>query len=140
MVQRNSEATPVPVAQSPRITAQALGQVAARSAAGAFSTHVSAAEVAPVGTLLRQENTLLSNALNSVSNTLGQMVETQRRRAYVDGSAAAVVGQSREAIEASPLTRAWANAGFNDTKGNLALADYQAQVLNDMPRLREQGP
>lgn len=140
MVQRNSEATPVPVAQSPRITTQALGQVAARSAAGAFSTNVATAQVAPVGTYLQQDNTLLSNALGKLSDSLGQIAETQRRRAYVDGSVAAVVGQSREAIEASPLTRAWANAGFNDTKGNLALADYQAQALNDMPKLREQGP
>ena len=60
--------------------------------------------------------------------------------AYLSGQAAAATGQALDAIESSPTTATWATAGYRDTATRLKLADAQAKLIQDMPRLRQQSP
>lgn len=141
MVERYSESPQAIVSNAPRITTQALGQVAVKQAGGMFSTQVASPQVAPVGGVYRSgENSLLTNALTGLQKTLGIIVESQQRKAYLDGAAAVGLGISEDNLETNPITRSWALAGHRDTTAGLAIADYQATAKADMVKLREQGP
>lgn len=82
--------------------------------------------------------------LGTILKGVGQLAEVGMRRsmeeAYLDGAAKAGTIKSEEELESDPLTRAWRTAGYRDTMGRVALAEKEARLAADMPKLREQTP
>src|SRR5574337_212527 len=83
---------------------------------------------------------LLSNILGTVDKLANQTIDRANDEAYLSGAAAVGRVQSETELQADPLTRDWATAGYRDTTGKLKFADAEAQMAVDMKTLREQSP
>src|SRR5574337_1203221 len=83
---------------------------------------------------------LLSNILGTVDKLANQTIDRANDEAYLSGAAAVGRVQSETELQADPLTRDWATAGYRDTAGKLKFADAEAQMALDMKTLREQSP
>lgn len=83
---------------------------------------------------------LMSSLLSDTTKGMLQRYDVEKSNAFLDGQAAAAIGQSEAELQSDPLTRDWKVAGYRDTIGKLALADSEAQFQNDIQSLREQGP
>jgi hypothetical protein len=76
-----------------------------------------------------------------VATQLGnQMMQVAQEEAYLAGAAKAGTIKSEEELETNPLTSAWTKAGYRDTMGRVAVAEAEAKLASDMPKLREKTP
>lgn len=83
---------------------------------------------------------LLQNILKDANGVLQTGLQTSREEAYLAGAAAAATGEAEASVESSFTTRDWAVAGYRDTTGKLKMADADADLPEDMKRLREEPP
>lgn len=136
MVTRNSQEAQFNTGGSPGIQQSSVGF--AQPDSDAFS------ETRAIGNALNGVSTTTERVLGSILNVAGKIADQEvaqsREEAYLAG--AAQVGQidSEAELESNPLTRNWAKAGFRDTAGRLAAADMQAQIAEDMHKMREKSP
>lgn len=82
--------------------------------------------------------------LQSLFATVGKLAEKgfeqSQRENYLEGVAQAGVIESEEALNTNPVMRDWQRAGYRDTMGRLAAADNEAQIAQDMAKMREVSP
>lgn len=83
---------------------------------------------------------MLKNIFGQGSKLANKMMETEAEKVYLQGQAAAQSGRAREDIDSNPLTQNWADAGYNDTQARMDLAQQDADIFNDMDKLKEQSP
>src|SRR5690554_1308290 len=107
MPQRNSQRAPAQLRSGPSVITQGLGRVAAQSQQGMFDTHVSAEKVIPVAESRQGGSPLLQNVLGSLEQFTQNAVERTRQTAFLEGAAAAGLGQSEASLQTHPLTRGW---------------------------------
>ena len=140
MVQRTSERLNVEAGRTPEVAVQGSGRVGPQNTSGMFDNQVATKhgnfEPVPSGQLDPVVSALFGVGIK-VSEAL---IEQQQQQAYLDGALAVGTIESEEQLETNLLTRQWAKAGYRDTLGRLALADYEAQISKDMPKLREMEP
>lgn len=137
MVQRNSQAAQLGAVSSPQI--QQSGAGFAQPDADAFSETRSVSNALnSIGS--NSTEMVLGNLLQVAGKLAEQQVAQSREEAYLAGSAAVGQIDSEAELEGSILTRGWAKAGFRDTTGRLAAADMQAQIAEDMHKMREKSP
>src|SRR5690554_2920459 len=85
--------------------------------------------------------TILQAILPALEQVAGVAAQTSREDAYLDGVRQAASLESEAALESNPFTSAWTKAGFRDTKGRQA----RAQFADDLPgaiqqALRQEDP
>lgn len=83
---------------------------------------------------------VLQQMLQSGAQVMQTKIDMDRQEAYLSGSAAAASGEVESGLQTSPLTSSWTTAGFRDTTARLALASSEAQLMREMPQLREKSP
>lgn len=139
MVQRTSERVGIQGPGTPELQTQGPGQVAPKNVQGMFSTQV-ATPLAP-----QQEPTHeLSKMFMDVMKVSGELIQKKitqdRQQAYLEGAAAVGAGIAEEGLKGSIFTRDWKVAGYRDTAGRMAVAEYKADMANNMHKLRELDP
>lgn len=122
------------------IDTQGLGRVGAQDQRGAFSTHVNVKDPSLKGTPVVQENVVLKALFGVGTQLVDGWIDAERQEAYLKGAGARIAGQAEEEMETNIFTRSWQVAGHRDTNGTLALANYEAELLADMQKLREMSP
>lgn len=80
---------------------------------------------------------VVQSIFGAVGKLAGQAWQTSTEDAYVHGAASAGMLESEKELQADPLTRDWAVAGFRDTKGKLKQAKQEADYLANLEKLRE---
>jgi hypothetical protein len=83
---------------------------------------------------------LLDSITGTANKLLQQSASISQEEAYLRGAAAAGSAQSEDELEGNVFTKDWAKAGFRDTLGRVALAENEASLIEDMPKMRELGP
>lgn len=82
--------------------------------------------------------------LSHIAEVGGKLAEKAFQKsteeAYLDGMAKAGTISSEKELDGNIVMRQWQTAGYRDTMGRIAAADYEAQIATDMPRMREQSP
>lgn len=130
MVQRNSEAVQFRTGDAPRLGQQRVGNVGTRGP-----------DTVRVG---EDDGGWKARLFQDISRGVQQaaFAEFDARAAedYLAGSAAVGSAESEAELEASPLTRDWAVAGFRDTTAKLKQAEMGAKLAQDMITLREKDP
>lgn len=135
MVQRNSQDAQF---SSPGdVQAQGSNAGYANPDPNKFATNTSvASNISPDGSGER-----LLNLVVGIAGKLGeQKLSQSKEEAFLSGQAQAGVIKSEDELQANPITRNWATAGYRDTVGRLAAADMQAQIAQDMHKMREKSP
>lgn len=82
-----------------------------------------------IGSLLPVGQKLAENAWNE-----------QLEKKYLEGVQAAAAGKSEDELSKNPITSDWTKAGYRDTMGRVAVAQSQAQLQLDLPRLARGTP
>lgn len=83
---------------------------------------------------------LLGNLVQFGTGIASKLVDNATTNAYLKGSADAAAGKAEEELQSDPFTKDWQTAGFRDTMGRVKQAEADAQLEQDMPRLRTQSP
>lgn len=140
MVQRTSERLDLGQGRSPEVAIPGLGRVAPKNTAGIFDNQIATKypDLTPVpdGRL----DPVVAALFNVGSNITQALIQRQEQEAYLNGALAVGKGLTEEQIEANPLTRAWARAGYRDMVGRMSLAQYEADITKDLTKLREAPP
>src|SRR5690554_352944 len=93
----------------------------------------SAGRVSPDVNKFRKAASTSDSILQAILPAAEQIAEVaaqkSREDAYLDGVRQAASLESEDALESNPFTRAWTKAGFRDTKGRQA----RAQFADDLP-------
>lgn len=140
MVQRTSERLNIETGRTPEVAVQGSGRVAPQNTGGIFDNQVATkhGNFTPVPT--GQLDPVVAALFNVGMKVSDALIEQQQQQAYLDGALAVGTVESEDQLETNLLTRAWTRAGYRDTVGRLALADYEATISKDMTKLREMGP
>lgn len=85
-------------------------------------------------------NRILERLVGAGDKLGGQMVQQSQHEAYLSGMAQAGTISNEAELQANPITKDWATAGYRDTMGKIVAADTEAQIAADMPKLREMDP
>lgn len=83
---------------------------------------------------------LLQGIIGIGTKLLDQSIKMSQEEAYLDGAAKAGTIKSEEELEGNPFTAAWRTAGYRDTMGRVAIAENEARIVRDMPKMREATP
>jgi len=83
---------------------------------------------------------MISQFGQQLGGTMDKLADIEFSNLYLEGQAAAGVVESEDELAGNPLTRDWKVAGYRDTMGKLALADNEAQFMQDIVKLREGNP
>ncbi len=83
---------------------------------------------------------LLNMITDAGQKLLEKSMEISQEEAYLKGAAAAGTGISEDELSSNPFTRDWAKAGMRDTLGRVAIAENEARIIEDMPKMREASP
>lgn len=83
---------------------------------------------------------VLQGLLGAAKQLAEKRIDRDLEEQYLRGAALASQGFAEAEIEANPLTRQWAVAGYRDTVGRLKIAESEATLAQDMQRLREHTP
>lgn len=86
------------------------------------------------------QDRLLGNVLNQAQQIAMQAFQNQEREAYIAGQTAQLLGKSVEELEGDSLTKDWQRAGYQDNATKVALAEAQANFMNDLPELAKGTP
>lgn len=80
-------------------------------------------------------DTILDAVLPIAQQGAQQAFQNQTEAAYLDGVAQFSQGVSESELQTNPITRNFTTAGYRDTEGRVAVAEAQAQLASEMPRL-----
>lgn len=138
-VQRNSERLNLNAGGNAQVNTQGPGIVGPRPTRGIFDTQMAGVPQQPA-TVQHSVDPVVTALFGMGTALIDTKTKMDQEQAYLDGALAVGTGLSEAQLEGSPLTRAWRTAGYRDTVGRLALADYDTKVMTAMPKLREQGP
>ena len=83
---------------------------------------------------------LLSNLGDGLQKVGQAYYEFSSTKSYLEGQAAAAVGKSVTELQSDPITRDWAEKGFHDAAGKMAVAQQVAKFPGDLKKLREKAP
>lgn len=136
MVQRTSQE--LNINTGGMVTAQQSGAGFAAPDPNKFATnHIEEQAPGPEdGTMSR----ILGHLVQAGDKLTQQAINQGREEAYLSGMAQASTAKSEADLQTNPLTRNWATAGYRDTVGRLTAADTEAQIAQDMAKMREVSP
>src|SRR5690625_3088075 len=140
MVQRATEHLNLQRGDGPQVLTQGPGLVGPRNTQGIFDTQVGTKHANLVTPPSAEVSPVLKALFGVGSELVQSAIERRQQEAYLDGALAVGTVASEQELDTDLMTRQWKIAGYGDTLGRLAIADYEAQVSKDMERLREQSP
>ena len=83
---------------------------------------------------------LIGDLGGKVANQLNDLGQQHLQDRYLEGAAKVGQIESEEEIQGNPITRDWEVAGYRDAHNRVLMADAEAQIAADMPKLREKSP
>ena len=148
MAQRNSERLNLgDGGGESAIQAQAPGVVQPRMNPEVFGSQVAnipgrpaTVQAIPIPLPQLQDDPLVRSMFGSATRLANTMVDKGLENAYLEGAAAVGAGVAEDELNTNPLTAAWTTAGYKDTVGRLSIADYEADVAQDMAAWQEKSP
>lgn len=140
MVQRTSERLNLDAGRSPEVAVQGGGRVGPRNTGGIFDNQIATKYPDLTAVPSGQLDPVSAALFNVGTQVTDKLIERQKQEAYLNGALAVGAGLAEDQVESNIFTRQWAKAGYRDTVGRLALADYEASIAKDMEKLRERTP